>query len=147
MADGRALVTTGSPFDSLTYKGVTYLIAGANNALLYLGLGLSANVARAKHIPDGMLEGASQAIANLVNVHLPGCSLLPQVEDLRSVSETVAVAVVKTAIKEREAGMELEERDLVREVKDGMWQPVYLPIQKIEKKLERQDEHRSEYKQ
>ena len=64
----------------------------------------------------------------------PGSSLLPQVEDLRSISETVAVAVAKTAIKEGEAGIDLEERDLVNRVIDGMWQPVYLPIQKVEKK-------------
>lgn len=31
-------------------------------------------------------------------------------------------------------GVELEERDLINRVKDGMWQPIYLPSQKVEKK-------------
>ena len=48
--DGRALVATGSPFNPITHKGVTYVIGQANNALLYPGLGLGAIVVRAKHI-------------------------------------------------------------------------------------------------
>ena len=125
---------SGSPFNPITYKGVTYVIGQANNALPYPGLGLGAILVGAKHITDGMLAAAARAVANLVDVHFPGSSLLPQVEDLRSISETVAVAVAKTAIKEGEAGIDLEERDLVNRVIDGMWQPVYLPIQKVEKK-------------
>jgi malate dehydrogenase (oxaloacetate-decarboxylating) len=51
-----------------------------------------------------MLATAARAIANLVDVKLPGASLLPQVEDLRNISETVAIAVAKTAVKEDLAG-------------------------------------------
>ena len=75
--DGRALVATGSPFNPITYKGVTYVIGQANNALLYPELGLDTIVVRAKHITDGMLAAGAWAIANLIDVHFPGCSLLP----------------------------------------------------------------------
>jgi malate dehydrogenase (oxaloacetate-decarboxylating) len=51
-----------------------------------------------------MLATAARAIANLVDVKLPGASLLPQVEDLRNISETVVIAVAKTAVKEDLAG-------------------------------------------
>jgi malate dehydrogenase (oxaloacetate-decarboxylating) len=133
--DGKALVATGSPFNPITYKGVTYVIGQANNALLYPGLGLGTIVARARHISDGMFAAAAKAVANLVDIHLPGASLLPQVEDLRSVSETVAVAVANTALKEGLARVNLRNNnDVVKQVKEVMWQPVYLPIQKVEKK-------------
>lgn len=133
--DGRALVATGSPFNPTTVKGVTYVIGQANNALLYPGLGLGAIVSRAKYISDGMLAAAARAIANLVDVKLPGASLLPQVEDLRTVSETVAVAVAKTALKEDLAGEDVGGTDnITTRVKDFMWYPEYLPIRKVNKR-------------
>ena len=38
--DGRALIATGIPSSPVDYKGVTYAIGQANNALMYPGLGL-----------------------------------------------------------------------------------------------------------
>ena len=36
--DGRALIATGSPFPPVTYGGVEYQVAQANNALIFPGL-------------------------------------------------------------------------------------------------------------
>ena len=33
--EGRALVATGSPFEPVTYNGVTYVIGQSNNALIF----------------------------------------------------------------------------------------------------------------
>ena len=95
--DGRALIATGIPIDPITYKGVTYVIGQANNALLYPGLGLGTIVSRARRVSDGMLQAAAEAVGGLVDVSTPGASLLPQVDNLREVSATVAVAVAKQA--------------------------------------------------
>lgn len=38
--DGKALIATGIPSKPVPYKGVTYEIGQANNALIYPGLGL-----------------------------------------------------------------------------------------------------------
>lgn len=121
--DGRALVATGIPSRPVTYKGITYAIGQANNALLYPGLGLGTIVARARHISDAMFMAAARAVAGLVDVQSPGASLLPLVENLRAVSATVAVEVAKTAAAEGLARAQLI--DVVQQVQDTMWQPVY----------------------
>jgi malate dehydrogenase (oxaloacetate-decarboxylating) len=121
--DGKALVATGIPSRPVTYKGVTYAIGQANNALLYPGLGLGTIVARARQVSDGMLMAASRAVASLVDAQQPGASLLPLVENLRAVSATVAVEVARMAAAEGLARTQLT--DVVQQVQDAMWQPVY----------------------
>jgi malate dehydrogenase (oxaloacetate-decarboxylating) len=121
--DGRALIATGSPFSPVTHKGITYVIGQAFNAMLYPGLGLGAIVSQAHRVSSGMFAAAANAISSLVAVRLPGASLLPHVDNLRSVSLTVALAVAETALEEGLAGVELP--DIVRQVQDAMWQPEY----------------------
>jgi malic enzyme len=58
-AGGRALIATGSPFDPVTYDGVRYEFAQANNALIFPGLGLGVAVARGRRVSDGMLAAAA----------------------------------------------------------------------------------------
>ena len=125
--DGRALIATGGPFAPVTYKGVTYVVAQLNNAMLYPGLALGAIVSRASRISDGMLASAASAVSSLVTVRQPGASLLPHIYDLRSVSATVAVAVAETADAEGLAG--ITSADIVQQVQDAMWQPEYRRIQ------------------
>jgi malate dehydrogenase (oxaloacetate-decarboxylating) len=124
--DGRALIATGSPFAPVTYKGVTYVVGQVNNAMLYPGLALGAIVSRASRISNGMFAAAASAVSSLVAVRQPGASLLPHVDDLRSVSATVAVAVAETAVAEGLAGVKFG--DIVQQVQDAMWQPEYRRI-------------------
>jgi malate dehydrogenase (oxaloacetate-decarboxylating) len=124
--DGRALIATGSPFAPVTFKGVTYVIAQANNAMLDPGLALGAIVSRATRISDGMFAAAANAVSSLVSVRQPGASLLPHIDDLRLVSVTVAGAVAETATAEGLATVKLG--DIVQEVQDAMWQPEYRRI-------------------
>jgi malate dehydrogenase (oxaloacetate-decarboxylating) len=125
--DGRALIATGSPFGPVTHRGVTYVIGQVNNAMLYPGLCLGAVVSQARTISDGMFIAAASAVSSLVAVRQPGASLLPHIEDLRSVSMTVAVAVAEAAAAEGLARAELD--DVVQQVQDAMWQPEYRQIQ------------------
>jgi malate dehydrogenase (oxaloacetate-decarboxylating) len=124
--DGRALIATGSPFAPVTFKGVTYVLGQVNNAMLYPGLCLGAIVSRARRISDGMFAAAANAVSSLVAVRQPGASLLPHVDDLRSVSMTVAVAVAEAATVEGLARVELD--DIVQQVQDAMWHPEYRQI-------------------
>ncbi len=121
--DGRGLVGTGTPWDPVSYNGIEYRIGQANNALIYPGIGLGTIVARASHVTDGMLLAASEAIASLVDLSRPGAGLLPEVENLRAVSATVAVAVARQAIQDGVAQADLA--DPVQAVQDAMWQAAY----------------------
>jgi malate dehydrogenase (oxaloacetate-decarboxylating) len=125
--DGRALIATGSPCAPVTYKGFTYVVAQVNNAMLYPGLALGAIVSRASRISEGMFAAAASAVSSLVTVRQPGASLLPHIDNLRSVSATVAVAVAETAAAEGLARVEFH--DIVQQVQDAMWQPEYRRIQ------------------
>ncbi len=126
---GRALVATGSPFPSTTYKGVTYTIGQANNALLYPGLGFGAIVARATRVSDEMFWAAAQAVANCADVSAPGAALLPPVSDLRATSATVAVEVAKAAASHGLARVQLP--DVIQQVQDAMWHPGYVPFKAV----------------
>jgi malate dehydrogenase (oxaloacetate-decarboxylating) len=127
--EGRALVATGSSFQPVTYRGVTYVIGQVNNAMLYPGLCLGAIVSRARRVSDGMFAAAANAVSSLVAVRLPGASLLPHVDDLRIVSLTVGVAVAEAAVEDGLAGVTFN--DIVQQVGDAMWEPAYRRIQAV----------------
>ena len=97
-SDGKALISVGIPVPPVPYKGVNYEIGQANNAMLYPGLGLGVIVSGAKHVTDGMLLAAAEAVASQVNPQDEGASLLPSVDNLRASSATVAVA--KQAVRD-----------------------------------------------
>jgi malate dehydrogenase (oxaloacetate-decarboxylating) len=94
--------------------------------MLYPGLCLGVIVSRASRISGGMFAAAANAVSSLVAVRQPGASLLPQIDDLRSVSVTVAVAVAEAADAEGLARARLT--DVVQQVQDAMWQPEYRRI-------------------
>ncbi len=125
--DGRALVATGSSFSPVTYKGVTHVIGQINNAMLYPGLALGAIVSRASRVSGGMFAAAANAVSSLVSVRQLGASLLPSIDDLRSVSMTVAVAVAECADAEGLATTKFG--DGVERMQEAMWQPEYRRIQ------------------
>ena len=128
--DGRALVASGSPFPPVTYDKTTYIIAQANNALVFPGLGLGVIAARATRVTGSMLLAAATALSELVDTSAPGAPLLPQVEDLRSASLAVAVAVARAA---RDAGVtraDLPDEPMAA-IAALMWQPAYRPVRAI----------------
>jgi malate dehydrogenase (oxaloacetate-decarboxylating) len=127
--DGRALIATGSPFGPVEHDGVTYQIAQANNALIFPGLGLGTNVARARRISKGMIQASADAVAGQVDVTQPGASLLPPVSDLRMVSATVAVAVARAAAEEGLAQADLD--NPIHQVHQAMWPPEYPVIEAV----------------
>jgi malate dehydrogenase (oxaloacetate-decarboxylating) len=125
--DGTALVATGSPFPPVTHNGRTYQIAQANNALVFPGLGLGVIVARASRITDRLIAAAADAVAQISDATRPGAALLPPVEDLRTVSAAVGVAVARAAVQEGIAQVPLD--DPIQQVLQAMWRPEYPRIE------------------
>src|SRR5271165_3406449 len=97
--------------------------------MLYPGLALGAIVSRASRISDGMFAAAANAVSSLVTVHQAGASLLPHIDDLRSVAVTVAAAVAEAAVAEGLARVAFE--DMVQEIQDAMWRPEYRCIEAV----------------
>ncbi|MFD6509152.1 oxaloacetate-decarboxylating malate dehydrogenase [Bacillus sp. NPDC060175] len=131
--EGRALVATGSPFDPVTYNGVTYVIGQSNNALIFPGLGLGTIVVRASVMTDGMFAAAAEAVASMVDTSQPGAPILPEVEELRNISEMVAIEVAKVAVAEGVARENLSDNDIKIAVKESIWKPEYRQIKAVEK--------------
>ena len=127
--DGRALVATGSPFPPVDHDGRRYLIAQANNALVFPGLGLGATVSRARRISDAMLAAAADAVAELSDASGPGAPLLPPVDALRMVSAAVGIAVARAAAADGLAKVELD--DPVQQVHEAMWRPEYPRVEAV----------------
>jgi malate dehydrogenase (oxaloacetate-decarboxylating) len=69
-----------------------------------------------------MLLAAAEAIAGLVDVNRAGAGLLPDVENLRASSATVAVAVANQAAKD---GVAEPLGDPVQAVQEAMWRAEY----------------------
>ncbi|GAB94157.1 malate dehydrogenase (oxaloacetate-decarboxylating) [Kineosphaera limosa] len=124
--DGRALIATGSPFAPVRHGDVVHYIAQANNALVFPGLGLGVSVSKASRVSDRMIEASARAVADMAQDREPGAPLLPSVDQLRTVSAAVALAVCKAAAKEDLARVELT--DPVQQVFAQMWQPTYAKI-------------------
>jgi len=98
--NGQALVATGIPSAPVEYKGITYEIGQANNALIYPGIGLGVIASWATLLTDRMISVAAHSIGGIVNAGSPGAAVLPPVSKLTEFSETVATAVASEAAAE-----------------------------------------------
>jgi malate dehydrogenase (oxaloacetate-decarboxylating) len=122
-SNGKALITTGTPVAPLEYDGVTYTIGQANNVLVFPGLGLGIIVAGARLLTTGMLHAAAKAVARQASPAGPGDSLLPDVQNLCTVSAAVAEAVYHAAVEDGVATKTHD--DIAQTVHDTMWHPAY----------------------
>lgn len=122
-SNGKALVATGTPVPPIHYGGTTYTIAQANNALVFPGIGLGVIVAGATRLTPNMLSEAAKAVAQQADPIRPGASVLPDVDDLRTISAVVAEAVYHAAVGDRVATQ--THGDVVQTILDTMWLPKY----------------------
>ncbi|WP_257639427.1 malolactic enzyme [Alloscardovia macacae] len=122
-SDGKAFVATGIPSDTVSYKGVDYIIGQANNALIYPGLALGMLASEASLLTDEMIGAAAHSLSGIVNPGEPGAPVLPPFKYVADVSIKVAEAVAKKA---QEQGLaRAEEKDMAKAVRDFKWYPEY----------------------
>ena len=122
-SDGKAFVATGIPADTVSYKGVDYVIGQANNALIYPGIGLGMLASEASLLTDEMIGAAAHSLSGIVNPGQPGAPVLPPFKYVADVSIKVAEAVAKKA---QEQGLaRAKETDMAKAVHDLKWYPEY----------------------
>lgn len=122
-SDGKAFVATGIPADTVSYKGVDYVIGQANNALIYPGLGLGMLASEASLLTDEMIGAAAHSLSGIVNPGQPGAPVLPPFKYVADVSIKVAEAVAKKAQEQDLA--RAKETDMAKAVRDLKWYPEY----------------------
>ena len=122
-SDGKAFVATGIPADTVSYKGVDYVIGQANNALIYPGLGLGMLASEASLLTDEMIGAAAHSLSGIIDQTQPGAPVLPPFKYVADVSIKVAEAVAKTA--QQQGLARAEETDMAKAVRDLKWYPEY----------------------
>ena len=122
-SDGKAFVATGIPADTVSNKGVDYVIGQANNALIYPGLGLGMLASEASLLTDEMIGAAAHSLSGIIDQSQPGAPVLPPFKYVADVSIKVAEAVAKKA---QEQGLaRAKEQDMAKAVRDLKWYPKY----------------------
>jgi len=130
--DGQALVATGSPFADVHYGGKHIRIAQCNNAYIFPGVGLGVIAVEAARVTDTMFVAAARALAELSPVHKDSAApLLPSLNDVRTVSRHVALAVAREAMR-CGAAIKLSQDQLEQRIDAKMWTPKYLPYRRAQ---------------
>lgn len=122
-SDGKAFVATGIPADTVSYKGVDYVIGQANNALIYPGLGLGMLASEASLLTDEMIGAAAHSLSGIIDQSQPGAPVLPTFKYVADVSIKVAEAVAKKA--QQQGLARAKETDMAKAVRDLKWHPEY----------------------
>ncbi|MCX7973750.1 MAG: NAD-dependent malic enzyme [Candidatus Aminicenantes bacterium] len=125
--DGRCLIATGSPFPPVKFNGIERFISQCNNMYIFPGIGLGAIVSMSLKITDEMFVYSAKQVADLVSQEdLKRGKLLPDIKNIRQVSEMVAFAVAKIS---RDSGFGIRGSDekLLEMIRNSMWDPKYLP--------------------
>lgn len=118
-SDGRALIATGIPADPVNYKGVTYKIGQANNALIYPGLGLGSIAVGASRVSREMISAAAHVPIHFIHPEQPGEAVLPPVSLICEFTKAVAACAVKQGLNR------IPVTDVKKAVEDVMWDAEY----------------------
>jgi malate dehydrogenase (oxaloacetate-decarboxylating) len=130
--DGRALVGTGSPFPPVEVSGKFVRIAQINNSFIFPGLALGILVSKSRRVTDGMIMAAARTLASLSPTREDKTApLLPPIAESRKVGLIVGEAVALQAAAEgvADAG---DAASLKQRLRDYVWEPVYLPYERID---------------
>lgn len=125
---GKALVATGSPFEPVQIGDERISIAQCNNAYIFPGIGLGVVAANIHRVTDSMMMSAALALSELAPAMKTGTGrLLPELSTIRQVSQHIAKAVIREAIKE--GLIESRSETVLDElINTTMWEPIYQPL-------------------
>ncbi|XP_076950740.1 NADP-dependent malic enzyme-like [Bidens hawaiensis] len=124
--EGRAIFSSGSPFDPCEYNGKTFIPGQANNAYIFPGLGFGLVISGAIRVHDEMLLAASEALANQVTQeHYDKGMIYPPLTNIRKISAHIAANVAAKAYELGLATRLPRPADLVKYAESCMYTPNY----------------------
>ncbi len=122
---GKAIVATGSPFEAVTYQGVSHVISQCNNSYVFPAIGLAVLTVKAKRVTEGMFMAAALALRDAAPaMNSPGGPLLPPLSDIRELTRQIAVAVSQAAQVDGVAEV-MSAEELERRLDENTWNPRY----------------------
>jgi len=125
---GRCLYASGSPASPVTYNGKTFAPSQANNVYIFPGLGLGVVASQARVVTDRMFLAAARTLASIVSSSdVEKGAVFPPLESIRATSVAIAAAVVRVAVEDGLATVDIPE-DIERWVEQRMYQPEYPEI-------------------
>ena len=124
---GKAIVATGSPFESFQYNGKTVVVGQGNNFFIFPGVGFGAIISKAKYLNDAVFTEASYCLSECTSDDLISKKIVyPSFSKIREISAQIAMVTNKQIVKEQDA-IELS----LEEIKAKMWKASYPKIEKI----------------
>jgi malate dehydrogenase (oxaloacetate-decarboxylating) len=113
-------------------NGSAQRISQVNNSFIFPGLALGILVSKARRVTEGMIMSAAKALAALSPSRSDkSAPLLPPVADSRKVAMIVAETVARQAIAEGQADVG-DSDSLPERIRAYVWNPVYVPYERIE---------------
>ncbi|WOE41708.1 NAD-dependent malic enzyme [Acinetobacter chinensis] len=129
--EGRALIATGSPFTPVNYQGKTHNISQCNNSYIFPGIGLGVVAVGATRVTDNMLMVSSTALADCSpKLNNPEADLLPDLNELQTVSRIIAFKVAKAAMADGVA-VQISDEQLHKAIEDNFWKPAYRNYKRV----------------
>jgi len=122
--NGKAIFSSGSPFQPVTLNGETFVPGQGNNAYIFPAIGLGALAAKSTKITDHDMYVAAHALASQVSKEQldKGC-VYPPLSEIREVSANIAATVAENAYKTGVATNFPKPSNLVQYCKSMMYSP------------------------
>ncbi|PNX49696.1 MAG: hypothetical protein BV457_00690 [Thermoplasmata archaeon M9B1D] len=124
---GKAIVATGSPFESFKHAGNNIIIGQCNNFFIFPGVGLGAIISKGKYIPDAVFTEVAYKLAEMTpNKRISKGAVYPSINEIRNISANIAFTTITEIAKERGTS-----KHSLEDIKSKMWTPRYYPMIKI----------------
>lgn len=129
---GKAVISTGSPFPPLTRDGVKFEVDQTNNSYIFPGMGLGVIAVQAQRVTDRMFMAAAKSLAAASPARgNPKMNLLPPVSEMRDVATGIALAAALQAHKEGLVKKDIQTDEIEGLIRRTVWTPRYLPYRRV----------------
>ncbi|KYK32348.1 MAG: hypothetical protein AYK22_07450, partial [Thermoplasmatales archaeon SG8-52-3] len=124
---GRAIVATGSPFETFQYDGKDVTIGQGNNFFIFPGVGLGVIISQTDYISDSVFTEAAYTLSKMTPEKLIFRGIIyPPFKEIRDISANIAQSTTQKIAEEHD-GAEYS----IEYIKSKMWKPNYHPLTKI----------------